>query len=314
VRLLELKERGFDPDATIADAGPALRAGQKMALPDVPCRGDVFHILHEIKPVVRYLENRAYDAIEVCRKLEAKLARPGKRRDRIKLSLIQKLRHARAAEIKAIALADDMALLLHWLGQDILAVAGPAHAGRCELYDFVLGEMRAREALCPHRIGPICTKLKNQRGDLLAFVAQLDSDLAAVAVAYQVSEEVVREALQVEALSPKDVRRFPREAALWQKLGGRYHGLREAIGELMQSVVRASSVVENLNSRLRSYFFLRRQLGPEYLGLLQFFLNHRRFLRSEHPDRVGKSPAELLTEQSHPHWLEMLGYTLFRQK
>src|SRR3954451_23714265 len=78
-------------------------------------------------------------------------------------------------------------------------------------------------------------------------------------------------------------------------------------------VVRASSLVENLNSRLRSYFFLRRQLGPDYLALLQFFLNHRRFLRSEHPEREGKSPAELLTGQTHAHWLELLGYTRFRQ-
>jgi hypothetical protein len=52
-------------------------------------------------------------------------------------------------------------------------------------------------------------------------------------------------------------------------------------------VVRASSAIENLNSRLRNYFFLRRQLGPDYLVLLQLFLNNRRFLRSEHPERVG---------------------------
>ena len=59
--------------------------------------------------------------------------------------------------------------------------------------------------------------------------------------------------------------------------------------------MRASSLVENLNSRLRTYFFLRRQLGNDYLTLLQFFLNHRRYLRSDDPSRVGKSPAELLT-------------------
>jgi len=44
---------------------------------------------------------------------------------------------------------------------------------------------------------------------------------------------------------------------------------------------------------------------------LQFFLNHRRFVRSDHAERVGKSPAELLTGQPQPHWLEMLGYTPF---
>ncbi len=39
-------------------------------------------------------------------------------------------------------------------------------------------------------------------------------------------------------------------------------------------------MVESLNSRLRTYFTLRRQLGTPYLGLLQFFLNHRSFMRS----------------------------------
>jgi len=46
-------------------------------------------------------------------------------------------------------------------------------------------------------------------------------------------------------------------------------------------------------------------------ALLQFFLNHRRFLRSERPERAGKSPAELLSGSPHPHWLEMLGYVRF---
>ena len=70
-------------------------------------------------------------------------------------------------------------------------------------------------------------------------------------------------------------------------------------------------MVENLNSRLRNYFFLRRQVGPDYLALLQFFLNHRRFVRSAHAERRGKSPAELLTGRAHPHWLELLGYERF---
>ncbi|MGZ3385018.1 MAG: hypothetical protein ACXWNF_08880, partial [Isosphaeraceae bacterium] len=52
-------------------------------------------------------------------------------------------------------------------------------------------------------------------------------------------------------------------------------------------------------------------LGKDYLTLLQFFLNHRRYLRSEDPNRVGKSPAELLTGEPHAYWLELLGYTRF---
>ncbi len=36
-------------------------------------------------------------------------------------------------------------------------------------------------------------------------------------------------------------------------------------------------------------------------------------MRSEHPEREGKSPTELLTGKPHAHWLELLGFDLFRK-
>ena len=71
--------------------------------------------------------------------------------------------------------------------------------------------------------------------------------------------------------------------------------------------------VADVNSRLRNYFFLRKEVGGGYLELLRFFLNHRRFLRSAHAERVERSPAELLSGSAQPHWLELLGYELFRR-
>ncbi len=44
VHLLDAATQGLRPDYTIADAGQGLRAGQKAAWGDTPCRGDVFHI------------------------------------------------------------------------------------------------------------------------------------------------------------------------------------------------------------------------------------------------------------------------------
>jgi hypothetical protein len=41
----------------------------------------------------------------------------------------------------------------------------------------------------------------------------------------------------------------------------------------MAQTPRGSSLVENLDSRLRNYFTLRRHLGDSYLSVLQFFLN-----------------------------------------
>ena len=312
VRLLELKERGFSPAATVADAGAALRAGQKEALPGTPCRGDVFHALAEFTPLVRRLEGLAYEAIAAHGGLRARLARPGKRRDRQRLSWVQRLWRAERAEAAAVALADDVALLARWLREDVLAVAGPPHAVRRALYDFLMDELRAREPLSPERITPVRKYLENQRDDLLAFAAELDRGLCRLAARHEAPAHLVREALAVEGLPPGDGRR-EREEGLSRRLGGRHGPLRVAVRALRRGVVRASSVVENLNSRLRNYFTLRRHLGADYLKLLQFFLNHRRFMRSERPDRVGYSPRELLEGRPHAHWLELLGHQRFKR-
>jgi hypothetical protein len=310
IRLMELQDRGFDPEATIADAGSGLRAGQALAMPGTACRGDVFHILQTVQPVATFLENRAYDAITTRTKLEGKKAQMQQRGQRAN-GISLKLGLARDTEVDAIALADDVATLIFWLRCDVLSLDGPDHATRCALYDFITAELRDRQWLCAHRIGPIVRALENQRDGLLAFAAQLDRDLESLATEFQRPVATLRALFNVETLDRDDPRRWSRQAAFRQQLGEQFVPISEALAELAVLTTRASSVIENLNSRLRSYFFLRRHLGPGYLALLQFFLNHRRFVRSQRPERVGKSPAELLTKNAHPHWLEMLGYTRF---
>ena len=311
VKLLELADRGFAPEATIADAAGGLRAGQEQALPGVPCRGDVFHCLYEVTPLVRYLENRAYDAMDAVEKLKRQQKRHQRSKGRKNLSVVRRLHLAERAEAKAITLADDVATLACWLQWDILAVAGPDHETRLQLLDLVVAELASRERQCEHRIRPVRSMLANQGKSLLAFAEQLDEDVRALAEQWQVSEPTVRELLQTQQMAEQDSRRWQRETLLRQQLRGRYYALSEAVEELAARVVRASSLVENVNSRLRSYFFLRRQLGPDYLELLRFYLNHRRFPRSEQGYRVGKSPAEVLNGESHAHWLELLGYQRF---
>jgi len=319
VRLLELVDQGFAPEATVADAGSGLRAGQALALPAVPCRGDVFHILRDLEEVGGYLENRAYGLLEACQQYQHRRTRQRQqRRDRrgrpiesSAASTALRLRHARDAATAAVTLYDEVALLLGWLRHDILAVAGPCSADRRALYDFVVAELNSRAPGCPHRLGPVCRALQNQRDNLLAFARALDNDLELLGQEFQVPGELLRQLLGVLARDQRDPRRWSEEAPLRQRLRGRFHDVQAAVAALARGTVRASSLVENLNSRLRSYFFLRRHLGSDYLALLQFFLNHRRLERSDRLERVGKTPAELLTGQSHPHWLEMLGYTRF---
>lgn len=311
VRLLEAQEQGLRPEATIADAGQGLRAGQALAWPTIPCRGDVFHALKDVGTLVAFLENRASGLITAHDQQQRRMDRAKRKGQGNAHS--KRLALLRQQEMPAIVLADDVAVLARWLHDDVFAVAGPDHATRCQLFDFLVAELEARQELCPHRIGPVVRALRNQRDDLLAFAAELDQQLAALAHEYQVAPTLVRELLLLQAIHPNRPEHWQRQAELRRQLGSRFFAVHEAVSAVADQVVRASSVIENLNSRLRSYFFLRRHLGPDYLDLLRFFLNHRCFPRSEHPERVGKSPSELLTGQKHPHWLELLGYQRFER-
>jgi hypothetical protein len=310
IRLLELHDQGFNPLATIGDGGQGWRCGVKQSL-DVPCRDDLFHDLRDAGQDVRFLENRAYAAISTCDKLHRKNRSKKDKAD--DAETLDKRQAAQREQQRAVALADDVALLVSWLRQDVLAVAGPRFEQRQELFDFVLAELQMREPSCPHRLGPLCSSLENHKPGLLAFAQEMDQDISSLALYAQVAEEVVREMVAVQEMPQQSAARWRRDAQLHKTLRERYHELSELVEELRGKVVRASSVVENLNSRLRNYFFLRKEVGQGYLELLRFFLNHRRFMRSEHAERVGKSPAELLSGEEHGHWLEMLGYQLFRR-
>jgi hypothetical protein len=75
-------------------------------------------------------------------------------------------------------------------------VAGPDHATRCQLHDWIVDELRARE---PHHkpIKKVRQLLENHKDDLLAFAERLDAELADLAERLQLSQELVREALAV---------------------------------------------------------------------------------------------------------------------
>jgi len=142
---------------------------------------------------------------------------------------------------------------------------------------------------------------------LLAFAGVLDQKLADVAQAHAISEPLVREACLLHRLPSTSPAYWQGWNRLRAKMKCKFHTLLDAVSRAMAHTPRSSSLVENLNSRLRPYFTLRRHLGNSYLDLLRFFLNYRRFMRSRRAERNGKSPRELMTGSGHPHWLTLLG-------
>jgi hypothetical protein len=311
IHLFDLCAQGFNPDHTIADAGAGLRAGQKIAMGDTPCHGDVFHIQQQCESLANVLARLAKGAVSRCRALDLRM--DGARKNGNGDTLSTELTLARQSEQQAVRLARDVKTLVHWLSHDVFALAGPELAERVALFDFIVAELRQREHLDLARIRPVRRALENQRNDLLAFAGMLDTRLADIAHGCKVPLAGVRDACLLQRKSPLSSAYWQRWNQLHKKLADKFHGVVDAVVDAMKHIPRASSLVENLNSRLRNYFFLRRQLGTPYLGLLQFFLNHRTFIRSRRLERVGKSPRQLMTGQSHAHWLELLGFTRFKR-
>ncbi len=313
VHLLDAAEQGLQPDYTIADAGQGLRAGQKAAWGDTPCHGDVFHIQRQCEGLATTLSRLATGATSRRKTLQAQTARAGQRG--LDHESAAHLERARQAETRAHQLARDIRTLVQWLSHDVLALAGPALATRRELFDFIVAELAARivaelaarEPADARRIRPVRVALQNQRDTLLAFASVLDAKLADIAQTHAIADPIVRDACMLHRLPTSS----PAYWQGWNRLRAetecKFHALFDAVNRAMADTPRSSSLVENLNSRLRTYFTLRRHLGGSYLDLLRFFLNHRRFMRSRHAERQGKSPRELMTGQGHPHWLTLLG-------
>ncbi len=310
IHLLDLINQGFDPDYTIADFGNGLREGQQIACSHIPCHGDVFHIIQTLQELKRYFANRLKSRISYLTKIEIKMEKAKIKGNPQKLST--KLSDARKDKEKFDELSKSINILVSWMQHDILKTEGPDPETRRDLYDFVVDEIKKMELIHPHRIKSVRTTLENQRDKVLAFVDVLNSKFEFISQRYDVPLYLLWKLCELQRYSQSGVGYYNKEKELRQILKYKFYFLQNEVIEAMNNVHKASSSVENLHSRLSGYFSLRKHIGNNYLELLRFYLNHTPFLRSENPERVGKTAAEVLTKKQHPHWLEMLGYKHFK--
>ena len=317
IHLWDLEKKGFNPARIIADDGNGLRTGHKIALPHVPCDIDNFHITKTLIELRRYFRNSLKTAVSYQNQQEDKMAK-----ERTKtLGQHQKYSHklglARKHEKKMQYLSTTIDTLVSWMEPDILNKAGPDPATRHELFDFVVSEFEKLEEIHPHRICSVRITLQNQRNLLLAFSEVLNNKFEKIADRFSCSLETVWQICELQRCDHNSmnyaVRRVPLILSFGKSLDDNLDKIEDAVIDAMNQTERTSSMIENFNSRLSPYFFLRREIGYGYLDLLRFYLNHTPFLRSEKQHRVGKTPTEILTGKPHQHWLEMLGFERFKR-
>ena len=111
--------------------------------------------------------------------------------------------------------------------------------------------------------------------------------------------------------SPSRQKRYhQREREEWLDLAeglldDEFEPLNALVFDRLDSIIRASSLVEMVNSLLRPYLHsCKGQITQETLNLIMFYHNHRRYKSGK---RKGQAPLELLTGKPLPaEWWELL--------
>jgi hypothetical protein len=309
--LLDLKQQQLNPDRFIADDGTGLHAGLSVSYPTTPCDMDNFHLSKKLMELRRFFRNRLKSAItyyeEIKRKMEKAKASGNTHQYCKKLGLAKQHRN------KMHTLSKNIDILISWMEHDVLNKAGPNLTAREVLYDFVVSEFEKLQAIHSHRIKDVVTYLKNQKNYALGFVDVLATKFEAIANKLNCSVELVWKVCELQRCDNAGAKYAIKILEFYSVIGESFEAIEDAVIEAMQSTERTSSMVENLNGRIRPYFNLRQEIGHGYLDLLRFYLNHIEFTRSEREHRVKKSPTQMLTGKKHSHWLELLGFDLFKR-
>ncbi len=311
VHFMDLQQQKLNPERAIGDDGAGLRAAHKTVFPLKPFDYDNFHLSKLLMDTRRYFRNRHKTSISLLIEEECKMEKAKKKGDPNRCS--RKLGEAIKYEETMLHISKTIDTLVSWMEHDVLNKAGPPPGERKYLYDFIVDEFEKLAKIHPDRIKALCTTLRGKRDLVLAFCDVLDDKFQTLSDELGCSLDVAWEMCKLLRYNIKGDTYAIRSMPLQQLLGDKYDDVEDAVIIALNSTERTSSMIENLNSRLRGYFSLRQEIGHGYLDLLRFFLNHKPFDRSSNPNREGKSPAEILSGNSHAHWLEILGYTRFKR-
>lgn len=311
MHLLDLKEQGLNPERIIGDDAAPLQAAHKYVFQNAPYDLDNFHILQDLMDLRRYFRNRLKTAISERIKFENKVEQ--RLFDRNLNDYTKPLEESRKTELNICELSKSIDTLVNWMRHDVLNMPGVPPETRHELYGFILGEFEMLAERHPHRIKAICTTLKNQQLQLLAFTEVLNEKFETIADNFIYPIEKIWEMCNLQRCENGSDQYAIRSIPLQDYFQYDFDEIEDAVIDALKTTERTSSMVENLHSRLRPYCYLRQEIGFGYLDLLRFYLNHTPINRSAKKARVGKTPAHILMDKQHPHWLEMLGYQRFKK-
>ena len=293
----------------VSDEASGLLAGHTFVFPECHCYYDNFHLSRSLMDLRQFYRNRLKSAVSTGEKYYHTLTT----RSVTDATIFDEWALAMDEMKKLNHISSTIDTLISWLEHDVLNKAGDRLTEREALYDFIVDEFKKLEQIESHRIESMRITLENKKPSALAFVSEMADKFSVISERYSVSCDVIWEMCRCLRCSMSGDRYAIETLALQDQLGDRYDEIEDAVIEAMSSTERTSSMVENINRKVRRHITFRQEIGHGYLDLLRFYFNHKPIDRSTREHRHEKTPAEALSGESHPHWLELLGYQRFKR-
>ena len=297
-----------------SDRGKGVVAGYQAACDMALWVADYFHEFQGLFEVLKQLERKAYAAMN--KEYEAARRFDNAKSEAHLQKRLEQYETAHDACERAIALYDPLDLLLDLL-RDALHLCSPQ--GKLRTPEGVRSELRLLfdmlEALDCAAVTRTLKPIRKHLDDILVPFKQLE------AIAAELRLLVPHEALDFLVLAwhhghlgdqsgSKQKRYYRRERDFWLAcaeglVGDAFDSLKALVFDKLDSIVRASSLVEMVNSLIRPYLnSCKGQITQETLNLIMFYHNHRRYKSGK---RQGKAPIELLTGKPlEAPWWELL--------
>jgi hypothetical protein len=296
-----LKDQGLNLETSISDSGAGLMSGIPQAFPGIQMQSDTFHASYGMGKEVSKLERKAKKLISDEYDLQAKLAGPKPRaKNRDALAKLLPL------EKEAVRLYDAIYILFVWL-KEMLSFSGYALTDALELSYWILGEM---DALCTDipSIRKETAKVRKMLPGLLSFISRLEAGFNSAASETGIPIEAFHLMYRRLSYGAGTTHDCAAQCELVKMPGANYDAVQNAFDKVLSRTKKASSLVENLNGRIRGFIEVKRTIPTRFLVLLKVYFNTRPYLRSRCGERIHKSPLELLMSSPQPDFFDAIGF------
>ena len=294
------KTRKLDLDVSISDFGTGLLSGIPKAFPEACIQPDLFHWMMELGKEVSSQERKTYAMLSDYYKYESALDG-----QRVHEKTFQKLLSLEEHLPLALERNDILQTLYQWL-REMTCYQGYSYQDTVSLCDWLLDCMEKAVGGTSSRLSKVLAKTRRNLPDVLVYLKRAEEALQDYALGHGYPPEAFLLLYRMSGYPPASLKYHAADKRVRRMLKKAYGSCYLEVQRILDGVKRASSLVENLNGRLRPYMNLKRMVPKKFLTLLKVYFNTKKYRRSRKAERVGKSPLELLTGQKHKDFYDIV--------